>query len=73
MAFPANTTQRKKPTLAPNAYLPRRLHKNRTKYNPSITTRSHGKIYATAVIACEIPSDKFPKKSRTASRIGLVR
>jgi hypothetical protein len=29
----------------------RRLHKYRTKYNPGITTSSHGKIYATAVIA----------------------
>jgi hypothetical protein len=32
-------------------YRPRRLHKKRTKYKPGITTSSHGKIYATAVIA----------------------
>src|SRR5882757_4362573 len=30
---------------------PRRLHKNRTRYSPGITTSSHGKMYATAVIA----------------------
>jgi hypothetical protein len=34
-----------------NCYRPRRLHKNRTRYNPGITTNSHGKMYATAVIA----------------------
>jgi hypothetical protein len=33
-----------RPILAPNFYRPRRLHRNRTKYKPGITTSSHGKI-----------------------------
>jgi hypothetical protein len=33
------------------SHRPLLLHKNLTRYNPGMTTSSHGKIYATAVIA----------------------